>query len=108
MIDQFRMKLQQPEGTLASSSVLMVPKSASLVLSCCLSAVSTFSCAIGLAALALVAASSPVATVEVWLVFWHPQSHAVRHICIGMHGYIHHISTQIGKIFWMCAQYGTC
>jgi len=44
-------KLLQPEGTLASSSLfkLMGPKSASLVLSCCLSAVSTCSFATRLA-----------------------------------------------------------
>ena len=64
-------KLLQPEGTLASSSVfkLMGPKSASLVLSCCLSAVSTCSCATRLAALALVASRSPVKTVKIWLIW---------------------------------------
>jgi len=64
-------KLLQPEGTLASSSLfkLMGPKSASLVLSCCLSAVSTCSFATRLAALAFVASRSPVKTVKIWLIW---------------------------------------
>ncbi len=68
-------KLLQPEGTLASSSLfkLMGPKSASLVLSCCLSAVSTCSFATRLAALAFVASRSPVKTVKS---VWHAQRHA--------------------------------
>ena len=45
--------------TLASSSFLTLSESASLVLSCCLSAVSICSCASNVAALAFVAFSSP-------------------------------------------------
>ena len=49
-----------PRLTLASSSCLTLSESASLVLSCCLLAVSSSSCATRVAAFALVASNSPV------------------------------------------------